>query len=144
MYMQISGFVLLMVFLSAAPVSFAGEEIDKREKLHLNETERHHVLSEMRLFLNSVQQIVQAVSEEDFKLVAKYAKQAGRAGVGGAPRTLRAKLPKKFRQLGSQTHAKFDLLAMDAADLEDSGHVLSQLSSLMTNCIACHASYRID
>lgn len=136
---------LTMIVISGfAPFCFASDSPDEREKIYLNEAERHHVLSEMRLFLTSVQQVVKGVSEDDLKRVVEYAKKAGRAGAGGAPPTLRAKLPKKFRLLGSQTHAKFDQLALDATDLEDGGHALSQLSSLMKNCIACHSSYRIE
>jgi len=143
MYKQVTGYILLVVYLSVSPVGIAGEEIDTRKKLYLNQAERHHVLSEMRLFLNSVQKITRGVAEEDMKLVVEYARKAGRAAGGGAPAGFRDKLPKEFRMLGHQTHAKFDQLALDAADLGDASHVLSQLSSLMKNCIACHASYQI-
>ena len=136
----IAGFV----FLTISSACIAGDAHDKRKKLYLNEEERSHVLAEMRMFLTSVQQITRGVSEEDMKRVIEYAKKSGRAGGGGAPSTLGKKLPKQFRILGLQTHTKFDQLAMDAADLEDPGHALSQLSSLMKNCISCHASYQIE
>ena len=143
MYKRLAGFVLLGLFSCITSVGFAAEETDKREKLYLNKTERHHVLSEMRLFLNSVQKITQGVAEENMKLVIEYAKKAGRAGAGGAPPGMGSKLPKQFRMLGHQTHTQFDQLALDAKDLEDPSHALSQLSSLMKNCIACHAAYQI-
>lgn len=136
--------ILMFVFVTISSVCLAGEANDKREKIFLNEEERAHVLAEMRMFLTSVQQITRGVSEEDMKRVIEYAKKSGRAGGGGAPSTLGKKLPKKFRILGLQTHSKFDQLAMDAADLEDPGHALSQLSSLMKNCLSCHASYQIE
>ena len=54
------------------------------------------------------------------------------------------KLPIEFKQLGFDTHTKFDQLAMDAEDLEDGNHALSQLATLMENCVGCHAAYRLN
>jgi hypothetical protein len=47
-------------------------------------------------------------------LVAESARKSGRAEQSGMPATLPEKLPKSFRQLGSDTHRKFDELALDA------------------------------
>ena len=60
------------------------------------------------------------------------------------PGTLVGKLPVQFKKLGFDTHAKFDQLALDAEEFGDSDHALSQLSTLMKNCTACHAAYRFD
>jgi len=117
---------------------------DGRTSIHLNSDERNLVLTEMRLFLTSVQKITKAISENDMKLVAKHARKVGRAAQGEVPGTLMGKLPLQFKQLGFDTHTKFDQLAMDTEDLGDSSHALSQLSILMKNCISCHAAYRID
>ena len=46
--------------------------------------------------------------------------------------------------LGFDTHRKFDTLALDAEQLGDPDHSLEQLAELMSNCVACHAAYRID
>jgi cytochrome c556 len=48
-----------------------------------------------------------------------------------------------FKQLGLDTHTRFDQMALDAEQLGDREHTLSQLSSLLQNCVACHAAYRI-
>jgi len=50
----------------------------------------------------------------------------------------------QFKQSGSDTHARFDQLALDAEEFGDGGHVLSQLATLLQNCVSCHAAYRID
>ncbi|HID48188.1 MAG TPA: hypothetical protein EYP40_00985, partial [Chromatiales bacterium] len=39
---------------------------------------------------------------------------------------------------------QFDQLALDAEQLGDPAHALAQLSTLMQNCVACHAVYRIE
>ena len=54
------------------------------------------------------------------------------------------KLPMAFKQLGFDTHTKFDQLALDAEQMGDSGQTLEQLGVLMQNCVGCHAGYRID
>lgn len=119
------------------------ESPDGRMTIHLNADERDAVLAEMRAFLTSVQLITQGAAENDMELVAEFARKSGKAAQAEMPATLHEKLPEKFRQLGFATHTKFDQLAMDALDLEDSNHVLSQLSALMENCTSCHAIYSI-
>jgi len=136
--------MLGLILAVTATVVSAAEVIDSREVIYLNQAEKHHVLTEMRLFLTSVQQIIEGVTEEDITKIVKYAKKSGKAGGGGAPSTLRHKLPKTFKLLGSQTHMKFDQLALDTADLEDPGLALQQLSTLMKNCLACHSKFRIE
>ncbi len=120
------------------------ESSDGRLSIQLNAAERDLVLREMRAFLASAQQITQGVSENDMLLVAESARKVGHAAQAEVPGTLVGKLPVEFKQLGFDTHAQFDQLALDADDLGDSSHALSQLSTLMQNCVACHAAYRID
>lgn len=120
------------------------ESEDGRSTIHLTAGERDLVLAEMRAFLISLQQITKGVADNNMKLVADYSRKAGKAAQAEMPGSLAAKLPRQFRQLGFDTHAKFEQLAMDADDLEDAQHSLSQLATLMQNCTACHEMYRID
>ena len=120
------------------------ESTDGRTAILLNDSERNLVLAEMRGFLTSVQQINQGISENNMDLVAEHAQKSGKAAQAGMPGTLVGKLPLQFKKLGGDTHAKFDQLAMDADDLGDRNHTLEQLSTLMQNCVTCHAAYRID
>lgn len=120
------------------------ESTDGRIEILLNDNERNLVLAEMRAFLSSVQQINQGLSENNMELVTEHARKSGNAAQTGMPGTLVGKLPLQFKKLGGDTHAKFDQLAMDADDLGDRDHALEQLSTLMKNCVTCHAAYRID
>ena len=115
---------------------------DGRMAIHLYASERDLVLEEMRGFLVSVQQIAKGISEDDMEHVAEYARKAGSSAQGEVPATLIGKLPLSFKKLGFDTHSRFDTLALDAESLGDSGHALSQLATLMENCVACHAVYR--
>lgn len=117
---------------------------DGRQALLLEPAERDLVLAEMRAFLASVQNITQGVSEENMPMVAEAARRVGAAAQQAVPGSLVGKLPLEFKKLGFDTHKQFDLLALDAEQLGDPAHTLAQLSTLMQNCVACHAVYRID
>ena len=117
---------------------------DERTAIELNADEMNLVLAEMRLFLTSVQQITNALAENDMQKVAVNARKVGRASQGDVPAEFAKKLPLEFKKLGFDTHTKFDQLALDAVDLGDKDHALSQLSTLMQNCVSCHATYRLE
>jgi hypothetical protein len=117
---------------------------DGRTAILLAPGERDLVLSEMRAFLQSVQEIVAALGEGAMDGVPAVARRVGAAAQHEVPASLVGKLPGEFKLLGFDTHGKFDQLALDAEQLGDAGHTLGQLAELMRNCVACHAAYRID
>ena len=141
--------VLLLLVIAGGIYKFifqgsASEGTDGRMAIHLNTGERDLVLTEMRAFLESIQQVTKGIAADDMKLVAEYARKSGKAAQGAVPGTLVGKLPIQFKKLGFDTHAKFDQLALDAEEFGDSEHALLQLSLLMENCVGCHAAYRFD
>lgn len=117
---------------------------DGRQAIQLDDNERQLVLAEMRAFLESVQQITVGIAQNDMERVAASARKVGLATQQAVPASLVGKLPLTFKKLGRDTHAKFDAMALDAEQFEDSGHSLSQLGTLMQNCVACHAAYRFE
>lgn len=117
---------------------------DGRTAILLEPAERDVVLSEMRVFLESVQQITAGIAGDDLATIAPAARRSGRAAAQGVPGALMGKLPLAFKQLGLDTHTRFDELALDAEQLGDRDHALSQLGTLLQNCVACHAAYRFD
>lgn len=117
---------------------------DGRDAIELTADERNFVLAEMRAFLESVQEITSAISEKNMEAAAASASRVGLASTRTTPKTLMAKLPPAFRALGMETHMAFDGIAREAEDMGDSQVVLAQLGSLLQNCVACHAGYRID
>lgn len=116
---------------------------DGRIAIQLDSSERDLVLAEMRGFVVTLQAITQGIARDDLPQAAAAAQRAGMAAQGGVPVALMGKLPMGFKQLGLDTHRKFDQLALDAEQLGDGNHSLAQLSELMQNCIGCHATYRI-
>lgn len=117
---------------------------DGRTVILLEPAERDLVLSEMRVFLESVQQVTAGISENDLALAARHARRSGRAAQQAVPGSLMGKLPLPFKQLGLDTHGRFDELALDAEQLGDREHTLGQLHAVLQNCVTCHAAYRIE
>ncbi len=142
--------IALLLFVIAGGVykfMFQGSVIasaDGRMSIQLNAAERDLVLEEMRAFLAAVQQVTQAVTENNMSLAAEAARKVGRVAQDAVPGTLVGKLPMEFKKLGFDTHTKFDQLALNAEDFGDANQVLVQLAELMHNCVACHSAYRID
>ena len=120
------------------------QSADGRQAIQLTIDERDLVLAEMRAFLQGAQEIVNGVVSDDMHAVAEAARRVGAATQRAVPGTLIAKLPIAFKKLGFDTHARFDELALDAEQLGDREHALSQLSALMQNCVACHTAYRFE
>jgi len=141
------GFLLIIIVAGAYKFIFQGsvvESSDGRMAIQLNAAEKNMVLTEMRALLESTQKVTEGITKKDMSQVIKYARQVGMAAQSGVPGTLMGKLPMEFKILGSDTHKKFDQLALDAEDFGDSEHALLQLSALMQNCVSCHATYRIS
>jgi hypothetical protein len=141
--------VLLLLVIAGGIYKFifqgsASEGTDGRMAIHLTTGERDLVLTEMRAFLESIQQVTKGITADNMGHVAESARKSGKAAQGAVPGTLVGKLPMAFKKLGFDTHAKFDQLALDAEEFGDSEHAMSQLSTLMENCVACHAAYRFD
>lgn len=139
--------LLLIIVGGAYKFVYQGKTIessDGRTEIILTDSERNLVLTEMRTFLITVQQITQGITDDNMDYVASSAKQVGNAAQAGVPGSLVGKLPLEFKKLGFDTHSKFDQLAMDAEDLGDREHTLTQLSELMQNCISCHTMYRFS
>ena len=120
------------------------EPDDNRTTILLKREERDLVLSEMRGFLESVQQITSGISDDDMQRIAENARKSGSRAQQGMPGSLVGKLPLAFRKMGFDTHAGFDELALDAEQLGDRDHALSQLSLILGNCVTCHAAYRFE
>jgi hypothetical protein len=116
---------------------------DERRALNLEPSERAMILLEMRQFLNGIQIMTDALSRDDLKTVAQATKPLGNLATHDVPDTLKAKLPKEFKQLAFAVHSGFDQLAMDAESLGDTKHTQKQLGGILKNCVSCHSMFQI-
>lgn len=120
------------------------ESLDQRTMLPLTQSQRMHVLSEMRDMLNGTQAILAALAENDMAQVAQQARLLGMKKGHKAEDTLHQVLPKEFMRLGLSVHRAFDDMAADAETFRDAGYSLKQLSRTMQTCGGCHESYQIS
>ncbi|MDO9182481.1 MAG: hypothetical protein Q7U04_08730, partial [Bacteriovorax sp.] len=115
---------------------------DGRMAVKLTKDERNALLLEMRTWLQSSQSILESVSLNNFEEVSKVAKISGMGAEASTPGSLFRKLPLEMKVLGFDTRKKFDEIAADAIKLKSPEHTVKQLSTAMSNCIACHQVYR--
>lgn len=117
---------------------------DGRTTVLLGSDERNLVLTEMRGMLETVQIVVDGVNEGDMKRVAQAARASGMAAAADVNPALMAKLPLEFKQLGLSVHKRFDEIATAADSGASREQLLATLSTQLSACVACHASYRFD
>lgn len=121
--------------------------LDHRTAIHLTPAERQLVLTEMRALLTSVNGMISGLAAKDYEGAAKAADAVGMglvASLEHQERTILLKLPVEFKKLGFGTHQKFDEIAAKIRKKQDVHTLLGEMDVLTRNCIACHASYKIE
>jgi hypothetical protein len=109
----------------------------------LESGERNLVLKEMRAFVESLQLMLDALSKDDMKGVAKAARAMGMVKSQDVSLAMVGKLPLEFKKLAFGVHGGFDTIANDAEAIGTTKHTLGQLSEVLQKCVACHRSYQL-
>lgn len=138
--LALSGFLVKKFIIGGSNVIAS---TDGRSAVVMTKDERDLILTEMRDFLISVQGVSQAITENDMVKVADLAQKAGMSAEEGTPPALLAKIPLAMKKLGFDTRGKFDEIAETAKTTKDPIIARKQLDTLLQNCIACHAIYRL-
>ncbi|TGL44599.1 hypothetical protein [Leptospira perdikensis] len=121
--------------------------LDSRTAIHLTPAERQLVLTEMRALLSSVNGMLSGLAEKDYERAAKAADAVGMglvASLEHQEKTILLKLPVAFKKLGFGTHEKFDDIAVKIRKKQDIHTLLREMDELTRNCVACHATYKIE
>jgi cytochrome c556 len=127
-----------------APAAIAAQHADTRQRVAVPAAGRDTILAEMRHMLESVHAIVRGLESGDFAAVETAARASGMQTAADVQPEIRRTLPPAFLSLGMQTHKAFDALA-DAVNARPSRDVaLERLGAVTSNCVACHAAYRLD
>lgn len=105
---------------------------------------RHLILTEMRGMLTSVQGYVAAAARGDTAGMRAAASASGVAAARDMDPAMQQRLPAEFLRLGMSTHAAWDSLAADVSRGAPASATLGRLGTIMNNCVACHAQFRID
>lgn len=137
--------VIVLGSLGKAPaVELHQPSPDARQRLVLAPAQRDMILVEMRLMLTSVSGIVQGLATGDLSVAEKAARASGMGGAADVNPHIKPLLPKQFLELGIQTHMGFDTIADQIKAGGSHAEILRGLAKLTGNCVACHATYRLD
>lgn len=126
---------------SAAPT-------DARQLVSFPEPMRLHTIANMRDHLLSLQEIDEALSRNDFDKAASIAEQ--RLGMSSLEAHGAAHLapfmPQGMQDIGTAMHraaSRFAVAAQNASVGNDVRPALAALGTVMQECVACHATYRL-
>ena len=126
----------------------AAAQADARQLVEFPEPMRLHTITSMRDHLLALQEIDVALSKNDFDSAARIAEQ--RLGMSslelhGAAH-IAPFMPQGMQDIGTQMHraaSRFAVEAQNASVGNDARPALAALGSVMQQCVACHAAYRL-
>ena len=128
--------------------SMAAPPTDKRELVEFPAPMRLHTIASMRDHLLSLQQIDEALSKNEFELASNIAEQ--RLGMTSLEAHdvahLAPFMPKGMQEIGTRMHqaaSRFAIEAQNASVGNDVRPALAALGTVMQQCVACHATYRL-
>jgi hypothetical protein len=125
--------------------SGAGQQpTDARQRVVLTAPARDKILAEMRDMLGALHGVIRALSVGDLAAAEQAARSAGMGVAVDVKPEIKAQLPPPFLQLGMQTHRAFDALADQLKAGASGQEALKAITGLTSNCVACHAAYRLD
>ncbi len=138
------GMIAIGFFGSSAAAPPHESSTDTRQRLVFAPTQRGHILAEMRIMLESVSGIIRGLASDDLPAAEKAARASGMMEAADVDPQIRKLLPQQFLELGMQTHRGFDTLADQIKAGGSRDDTLRGLAKLTGNCVACHATYRLD
>ena len=126
----------------------AASQGDSRQLVNFPEPMRLHTITSMRDHLLALQEIDVALSKNAFDKAATIAEQ--RLGMSslelhGAAH-IAPFMPQAMQDIGTQMHRAASRFAIDAQTASVSNDVrpaLASLGTVMQQCVACHAAYRL-
>ena len=123
-------------------------EPERRELVVFPDAMRAHTLRSMRLHLEALQKIQNALSQGRFDQAGQIAESAlGMSALRDHHAHENVKyMPAAMAQMGAAMHqaaSQFALAAQDASATGDFKKPLAALAKLSGTCVACHAAYRL-
>ena len=123
-------------------------QADSRQLVQFPEPMRRHTITSMRDHLSALQEIDIALSQNAFDKAATIAEQ--RLGMSslelhGAAH-IAPFMPQDMQDIGTQMHraaSRFAIDAQTASVTNDVRPALAALGTVMQQCVACHAAYRL-
>lgn len=127
----------------------AAPQADGRAEVRFPPELRREVLATMRMHLQGLAEIQQAMSQGRFDDAARVASMTlGMSSMHGDQAEQEARyMPPGMRELGARLHmqaGEFILAAQDATATGDLHKPQMVFGRMMQTCVACHAAYRLQ
>jgi hypothetical protein len=141
-------FVIIAIVL-AYIILFMGTEMvklpdDNRILVKYEPDLRDLVMSEMRDYLEVINEIQQGLAENNPDKIVKAATRQGKISLEETPVRLLKLSPLACKQMGFKGHDIFQAIADSARVHFSKATVNRQLAELTNNCIVCHRTYRVE
>jgi len=133
-----------LVFAStgfAEPPHKQSLEVDDRVLLTIPFEDREDLLRVMRGNLNQVKQMLGALAEDDFETIEKVANDMTFNKKKGDGLAIRGNAA--YTAMGVQFHAVNTVELRDAARAKDGKRVLRALTTTLSTCTSCHATFKV-
>ena len=105
---------------------------------------RDLVMSEMRDYLEVINQVHQGMAENNPEMIVKAANTQGAAAIADTPARLLKLSPLACKQMGFAGHDIFQAIADSAKANYNPTTTARQLAALTNNCVTCHKVYKVD
>lgn len=122
---------------------------DARQAVRFPKTLREHTLANMRDHLLALQEIQEALAQQEYDKAADIAEQ--RIGMSSlslhGAHDVAKYMPKGMQEAGTAMHrnaSRFAVAAKDAGATGDVRPALAALAATTAQCVACHAGYRVQ
>lgn len=116
----------------------------EREAVRMEHRDAIHFRSGMHVYVTSLHMITEALGRNDRPGIAKGAGASGMFAVNDISIAMVSMLPPQFILLATDTHQRFDAMATAAKAGSTRSELLTKLSDILANCIACHEAYRLE
>jgi len=149
-FLLISNIIFIIISVVLAYVLlFMGTEMvklpdDSRIVVKYEPDLRDLVMSEMRDYLEVINEIQQGLAENDPDKIVKAATRQGKISLDETPVRLLKLSPLACKQLGFKGHDIFQAIADSAKVHFNKVTVNRQLAELTNNCIVCHRTYKVE
>jgi len=137
-----------LTFVLAYILLFTGTEViktnDSRVTVKYAPDLRDLVMSEMRDYLEVINEVHRGMAENNPEMIVKAASRQGKASIAETPARLLKLSPLACKQMGFAGHDLFQAIADSARTNYNPATTTRQLAALTNNCITCHRVYKVD
>lgn len=140
------GMLLAVAMLTLTQPGFGAD--DSRQRIDMPDMMREHMLGNMRDHLLALTEIQAHLGSGAFDAAAEVAES--RLGMTSLAshnaEHMAGFMPAEMREIGTRMHtaaSRFAIVAQDSAVDGDAKRAISALSTVMQQCVACHAAYRV-